>query len=222
MPTPTEPAAESTPARDADPPPPSVPMVRRKRMSWAPIVVTACVLGIGLAVLGTSTSGGAGLYNYSLTQLASAGADAEGREIKVVGRVAAGSVRGEAASPTFRFDLEDGTTHRLTVAYPRLLPDPFEEGRDAIVQGRMVGGVLQASNLTVKCPSRYADVESMSEAQKQKYYDTDYKQHAKLRAGEPGLPSAPGVAKESGVPQVAPVEPRIPSPTRVPGQATQP
>lgn len=164
-------------------------VIRRKATSWAPIAVIAAVIAIGLAVVGTSTSGGAGMYNYSLEQLLRPSADMAGRDIKVAGRVAKGSVRGEPASPTFRFDLEDNAGHKLPIGYQKLLPDPFEEGRDAIVQGRMENGVLQASSLTVKCPSRYGDVESMSAAQKQKYYDTEYKKH--VQAHEPQDKLAP-------------------------------
>lgn len=168
------------------------PVVRRKSRSWAPVVITAAVLGIGLAVIGTSTSGGAGMYNYTLAQLAAPGADVQGREIKVAGKVKPGSVRGEPNSPSFRFDLADSAGHTLTIGYARLLPDPFEEGRDAIVQGRMENGVLQASNLTVKCPSRYGDTSSMSPEAQKKYYDTEYRKHLEAQkarqAQEPGNP----------------------------------
>ena len=152
-------------------------VVRRKRTSWAPIVIVGAILAIGFLVVGSSTSGGAGMYSYSLQQLSQAGADVQGRDIKVTGKVAAGSVRGEPASAQFRFDLEDAGGHRLTVAYNRLLPDPFQEGREAIVQGRMEGNVLKASALTVKCPSRYGDTDKMSAAERQRYEKGAYKQH---------------------------------------------
>jgi cytochrome c-type biogenesis protein CcmE len=161
---------------------------RRKNKSMAPMVIVVAVVAIGLAVVGTSTSGGAGMYNYSLEQLATAGVDTAGRDIKVAGKVAKGSVRGEPASKTFRFDLEDGQGHKLTIAYDRLLPDPFEEGRDAIVQGRLQDGTLVASNLTVKCPSRYEDGgKTLSEADQKRYYQEEYKKH---KAANPGQPAA--------------------------------
>ncbi len=161
---------------------------RRKSKSMAPMVIVVAVVAIGLAVVGTSTSGGAGMYNYSLEQLATAGAEAAGRDIKVAGKVAKGSVRGEPASKTFRFDLEDGQGHKLTIAYDRLLPDPFEEGRDAIVQGRLEEGTLVASNLTVKCPSRYEDGgKELSEADQKRYYQEEYKKH---KVANPGQPAA--------------------------------
>jgi cytochrome c-type biogenesis protein CcmE len=150
----------------------------KKRSAWAPIGVAVVVVGIVLYVVGTSTSGGAGMYSYTLQQVAEQGRQLEGREIKVTGKVAAGSVRGAPASKEFRFDLDDGQGHRLPIAYARLLPDPFQEGREAIVQGKVENGTLFASNLTVKCPSRYADGnDKVSDAEQQKYYEGKYKEH---------------------------------------------
>jgi len=156
---------------------PAVAAPSTKSRSWAPLVVIAAVSAIALAVVGTSTSGGAGLYNYSLKQLAAQGSEAEGKEIKVAGKVKPGSVRGEPASSDFRFELDDGEGNLLTIAFPRLLPDPFEEGREAIVQGKLQNGVLHASNLTVKCPSRYADGQNLSENEQNEYYEREYEKH---------------------------------------------
>lgn len=176
----TAPGPESAPVAS----PAAADAPRRKNKSMAPLVIVIAVVAIGLAVVGTSTSGGAGMYNYSLEQLATAGAEAAGRDIKVAGKVAKGSVRGEPASKSFRFDLEDGQGHKLPIAYDRLLPDPFEEGRDAIVQGRLENGTLVASNLTVKCPSRYEDGgKELSEADQKRYYQEEYKKH---KAANPG------------------------------------
>lgn len=184
------PASSAAPSEAADGPrSPESP--RRKNKSMAPMVIVIAVVAIGLAVVGTSTSGGAGMYNYSLEQLATAGVDTAGRDIKVAGKVAKGSVRGEPASKTFRFDLEDGQGHKLTIAYDRLLPDPFEEGRDAIVQGRLEDGTLVASNLTVKCPSRYEDGgKTLSEADQKRYYQEEYKKHKAANPGQPATAPA--------------------------------
>jgi len=168
--------------------------VRRKKRTLAPLIITVLIAAIGFAVIGTSTSGGAGMYNYSLAELEKRGSELAGKPIKVSGRIAANSVRGEPASDSFRFDLEDDEGHKIAVAYKRLLPDPFEEGRDAIVNGKMKDGVLFASNLTVKCPSRYADTEEMqdmSEADRQRYYRSDYKKHAALKKKAASEKAAP-------------------------------
>lgn len=158
--------------------------VPRRSRSFAPLVIAALIAVIGFAVVGTSTSGGAGMFNYSLAQIQGKVGELAGKDVKVSGRIARGSVRGEPASSSFRFDLEDDDGNKLAVGYTKLLPDPFEEGRDAIVQGQIKDGVLQASTLTVKCPSRYEDSENMDPAQKQRYYDTEYKKHTAAQAAQ--------------------------------------
>ncbi len=158
-------------------PSPAAAAPPRRRRSFAPLIIAALIAVIGVAVIGTSTSGGAGMYNYSVADLVSQRDSLAGKPIKVSGRIAADSVRGEPASESFRFDLEDDDGNRVPVGYTRLLPDPFEEGRDAIIQGEMTGGVLKANSLTVKCPSRYADTEGLSDEQRDAYYRDEYKKH---------------------------------------------
>lgn len=157
----------------------------RKRASVAPLVIAVAVAAIGFFVITSSTSGGSGMFNYELADLVQKKSELAGKDIKVSGRIAKGSVRGEPASASFRFDLEDDGGNRVSVAYTKLLPDPFEEGRDAIVQGRMEGDTVVASSLTVKCPSRYADTENLSEAEKQRYYESDYRKHAEMAKEAP-------------------------------------
>ncbi len=185
------------------------PPIARKKRSIAPVVITFAIALIGFAVIASSTSGGAGMYNFSLGELNKQGSAISGKEVKVSGRIAKGSVRGEPASPSFRFDLEDDDGNKVAVGYTRLLPDPFEEGRDAIVQGEFKDGVLYATNLTVKCPSRYADsedMEKMTESQKQQYYKDEYKKHMaaqeaahKAETAKAAKPATPG-AKPSAEP----------------------
>ena len=91
---------------------------------------------------------------------------------------------GEPGSAGFGFDIDDGQGHTLAIAYPKLLPDPFQEGREAIVQGRLDHGVLRATSLTVKCPSRYGDSESMTPEQLNDAY-------AKHRATQPQYAPTP-------------------------------
>ena len=85
--------------------------VVRKKRSMAPLLIAVSVIVIGLAVVGSSTSGGAGMYNFTLAQLERDGGKVEGKDIKVAGKVAKGSVRGQPASESFRFDLDDNAGH---------------------------------------------------------------------------------------------------------------
>jgi len=161
---------------------PERPVVRRKKAAYLPFVVIALAGAIGFFVLSSSTSGGAGVYNFTLEELGRDMARVEGKELKVVGQVQAGSVSGDAASRNVSFRIEDDKGHTLAVHYARLLPDPFQEGREVILQGRLTGGVFEATNMTVKCPSRYQD-EGMSAAEQDKYWKEGYKKHEKTAGG---------------------------------------
>ena len=44
--------------------------------------------------------------------------------------------------------------------------------------------MLHASSLTVKCPSRYADAQSMTDAEKAKYYKQEYQKHKAANSGK--------------------------------------
>lgn len=51
-------------------------------------------------------------------------------------------------------DLNNPAAH-VPVVYEGLKPDMFTAGRDVIIDGEYVGGVLLASKLLTQCPSKY-------------------------------------------------------------------
>jgi cytochrome c-type biogenesis protein CcmE len=80
---------------------------------------------------------------------------APGRSYEVTGKVVAGSVqRGELLR--FRVRDRDGTAS-VPVVYRGAVPDPFREGREVIVSGRMRNGTLvgERDSLVTKCPSKF-------------------------------------------------------------------
>ena len=80
---------------------------------------------------------------------------APGRSIEVTGKVVNGSVR---RGDPLRFRVRDrnGTTS-IPVVYRGTIPDPFREGREVIVTGRMRGGTFmgERDSLVTKCPSKF-------------------------------------------------------------------
>ena len=199
---------------------PAPKQLAKRKTSLAPVIITVLIAAIGFAVVASSTSGGAGMYNFALKELVKQKSDLAGKDVKVSGRIAKGSVRGEPASDSFRFDLEDDEGNKISVGYTRLLPDPFEEGRDAIVQGKLVNGELLADNLTVKCPSRYADTEEaakMSESERKAYYQKEYKKHMEAQEAEANTAEQKGQAKKAAD---KPASPQAPQPA--PDEGKQP
>jgi cytochrome c-type biogenesis protein CcmE len=81
---------------------------------------------------------------------------APGRSIEITGKVVPGSVRHEGR--LLRFSVRDRVgTASVPVLYQGVVPDPFRDGREVIVSGRMRGGTFvgQRDTLVTKCPSKF-------------------------------------------------------------------
>lgn len=52
-------------------------------------------------------------------------------------------------------DPKDGNGEVATVVYESLKPDMFAAGRDVLIDGDYVGGVIRAAKLQTQCPSKY-------------------------------------------------------------------
>jgi cytochrome c-type biogenesis protein CcmE len=76
----------------------------------------------------------------------------------LTGNVVADSVvRGDDG---LRFDIEDRDgSASLPVNYTGTVPDPFRDGREVIVTGKLDGGtfVAEHDSLVTKCPSKFSD-----------------------------------------------------------------
>ena len=140
---------------------------RRKR-SLFPVLVALIVTGGVVVIVNSSFSGG--VYEYPLGDLVRDAPALVGKQVRVSGKVAPGSIRGNVDDLDVTFAIEDGTGHTMAVHTRKILPDPFAEGRDVIVEGTLVqADRIEASTITVKCPSRYQDGE-MTEEQARAYY----------------------------------------------------
>lgn len=123
---------------------------RRQRM----IVALAIVGGVAVAAaLALTAIGENMLYFFSPTQV-KAGEAPLGRDVRVGGLVATGSVS-RGAGLAVRFDLTD-TQHTVTVAYDGILPDLFREGQGIVALGRMhADGVFHAHEVLAKHDEKY-------------------------------------------------------------------
>jgi cytochrome c-type biogenesis protein CcmE len=80
----------------------------------------------------------------------------EGRSLELTGKVVNGSIKREGEGLRFRIRDRDGKTS-VPVAYTGVVPDPFREGREVIVKGKMENGlfVAEEDSLVTKCPSKF-------------------------------------------------------------------
>ncbi len=79
-----------------------------------------------------------------------------GRSYELTGKVATGSVQRSGEELRFRLrDRKGGAS--VPVRYAGVVPDPFREGREVIVSGKLERGtfVAERDSLVTKCPSKF-------------------------------------------------------------------
>ena len=127
---------------------------QRKRTIRLIVALTAAVL-LGGALVYTSFSGAAEARSPS--QIVNAG---PGTDFKVTGKVVNGTIRrtGGEDGQTLHFRMRDREGDvSIPVVYKGVVPDPFRDGREIIIEGEMRGGTLVAKRdtLVTKCPSKF-------------------------------------------------------------------
>jgi cytochrome c-type biogenesis protein CcmE len=77
-------------------------------------------------------------------------------DYKLTGKVVDGSVKRNGEELAFAVRDRDGS-RQVPVKYAGVVPDPFREGREVIVDGRLENGtfVAQRDSLITKCPSKF-------------------------------------------------------------------
>ena len=85
-------------------------------------------------------------------------ASGSGDTYDLTGKVVPGSIERTDEQLRFRISDRDGS-EALPVTYTGTVPDPFRDGREVIVTGRLTGGtfVAQHDSLITKCPSKFSD-----------------------------------------------------------------
>ena len=85
------------------------------------------------------------------------------RSIELTGKVAAGSV--QRSGDTLRFAVRDRQGNAaVPVHYTGTVPDPFRDGREVIVTGKLQNGTFvgERDSLVTKCPSKFQTKPSTS------------------------------------------------------------
>jgi cytochrome c-type biogenesis protein CcmE len=86
-----------------------------------------------------------------------------GGTYELTGKVVPGSI--ERSDDELRFQISDRDgSHAVPVAYTGTVPDPFRDGREVIVTGKLENGTFAAErdSLVTKCPSKFTSEESSS------------------------------------------------------------
>jgi cytochrome c-type biogenesis protein CcmE len=79
-----------------------------------------------------------------------------GKSYELSGKVAGGSVKHQGEKLVFDVRDRHGAA-KLPVVYEGTVPDPFREGREVIVSGKLEHGtfVAERDSLVTKCPSKF-------------------------------------------------------------------
>ena len=119
---------------------------------WTAFVLVALVI-VGLVVMGVAK---ASSYYMTVNQVLAEHPKA-GAILTVSGKIAPNSVVWNSSTEYLQFGIQDQAGERpLTVAYHGLRPSDFANGWPVIVTGSIESnGVLKASHLLIKCPSKY-------------------------------------------------------------------
>jgi cytochrome c-type biogenesis protein CcmE len=86
-------------------------------------------------------------------------------DYKLTGKVVDGSVKRQGESLTFAVRDRNGSAS-VPVTYTGVVPDPFRDGREVIVDGKLEGGtfVAQRDSLVTKCPSKFQNASDGNKA----------------------------------------------------------
>jgi cytochrome c-type biogenesis protein CcmE len=126
---------------------------RRKRTLRLVAALSAAVL-LASGLVYVSFSAG----DAALTPSEALAAGEGGGTYELTGRVD-DSIERQGDGLLFEIQDREGDGGTVPVDYSGLVPDPFREGREVIVTGRMVDGTFMAQKdeLVTKCPSKFKD-----------------------------------------------------------------
>lgn len=103
------------------------------------------------------------MYYFTIDEFVGRRDSLAGQGIRVAGRVAPGSLNKQttAKGTEMKFRIHAFTNDEsdfgdaVPVEYTGVVPDMFAEGRDVIIEGKYLDGVLQAQSVMTSCPSKY-------------------------------------------------------------------
>ena len=93
-------------------------------------------------------------YYLTVGELLDRASTMTGADVRLGGKVAAGTVKWDQVGGLLEFHVTDGAG-RLPVSYRGVVPDTFKPGADVVVEGTYDGTQFTAVRLFAKCPSKF-------------------------------------------------------------------
>jgi cytochrome c-type biogenesis protein CcmE len=120
------------------------------------IAGSVLVLAIGYLVLTGMQS--SAVYYMTVSELQSTGGKSLGRQVRVAGDVASGSVEKQQGGLALRFVVQDAGGSFPVVYRGGPVPDIFGENVQVVVEGKLQqDGTFAADTLLAKCPSKFEE-----------------------------------------------------------------
>lgn len=133
-------------------------MLRQPTPAQFKLATVAVVLGLAVAYLMLTSLQTSAVYYLTVSELKSRPEGASGQQVRVAGRVTAGSIARESGGLALRFQIEDAGGAMPVVYRGGPVPDIFTDHVEVVVEGkREADGTFVAHTLLAKCPSRFED-----------------------------------------------------------------
>lgn len=131
---------------------------RGPRAKWVVGIslIIAGILGLALWAIASPDA----LAYYKTPSELESGDASSGRNLRVGGRVLEGSL--ERRGTHVSFVITDGR-NEVPVNFSGEVPDTLKDGTDAIAEGRLVAGTLQARRIQAKCSSKFVPEDKTEE-----------------------------------------------------------
>ena len=118
-------------------------------------MIGAAILIAGAVVILLSGMRNSSQYFQTVSEFKAEEADLVDRGLRINGYVDSSSISWNADSLLLEFRLTDGEAV-IPVRYRGVAPDLFGAGQSIVVEGKLDrNGVFNATNILVKCPSKY-------------------------------------------------------------------
>ncbi len=128
------------------------------------IIGGAVVLGLIVYLIASAISS-SGAYYREVAEVVNEKAALTGKSLRVSGNIVTESIKYDPTTLNLSFSISDpkDAGKQLAVHFHGVKPDQMDrEGSSAIVEGSLgPGGIVEANNLLLKCPSRYDEYEEI-------------------------------------------------------------
>ena len=123
---------------------------RHIRLTIGGVLVVVAVIYLFVSVKGSGVA-----YYMTVDEVERRGPSP--RSVRVAGNVIGESIAWDARELALRFEIADATGS-LLVEYHGPRPDMLREGAEVVAEGQLAeGGVFEADQLILKCPSKYVE-----------------------------------------------------------------